>query len=243
MGPTQQHIVITGGASGLGLALLQHLLERNDISVIARPSPGLDLLRDGYPQIAVYEADLADIGSVEAAADLLVKSKRQIDILINNAAVQHTPKFIDDDFRYATIRWEIDVNFTSACTLIYLLMPMLWQSGSAQVLNINSGLGLVPKTSSAIYCATKGALNILTRALRNQFDGTPINVRQVFLPLVDTAMTQGRGTGKMPVDQAASTIVRQLGAHRRDIYVGKARLLRVVNRLAPGVAARLMKAA
>lgn len=243
MGPTRQHIVITGGASGLGLALLQQLREQNEISTIARPSDGLDVLRKTHPQINIYEADLADIGSVERAADLLVKTESKIDILINNAAVQYTPRLVDEDFRYETIRREIDVNFTSVCVLIYLLMPRLLQSSSAKILNINSGLGLVPKTSSAIYCATKGALNILTRALRNQLEGTNINVRQVFLPLVDTAMTQGRGSGKMPVDEAATAIVRQLSTGRGDIYVGKVRALRVVNRIAPGLAARIMKAA
>ena len=147
---TNSHIVITGGASGLGLALVELLQAHNKISVIARPSRGLDTLRKRYQDIEIYEADLADLASVELAADALVKRGVKIDILINNAAVQHTPKFIDDDFRYETIKREIDINFTSICALTYLLMPLLLKETPSNIVNINSGLALVPKTSSAV---------------------------------------------------------------------------------------------
>jgi len=155
-----KHILITGGASGIGLELVRKLYANNDISVIARPSKRLDKLRDSFEKITIYEADFADLKSVELAADLIVKSERKIDILINNAAVQHTPLFIDEDFQYEMIKREIDINFTAVCTLIYLLMPNLLQDNPAMILNINSGLSLAPKTSSAVYCATKAALNV-----------------------------------------------------------------------------------
>ena len=238
-----KHIVITGGASGIGLALLQELQEKNHISVIARPSDGLTRIRQNYSQVAIYEADLADIKSVERAADDLVKSARPIDILINNAAVQYTPRLLDDDFRYETIQREIDTNFTSICALIYLLLPSLLQADRAMIANINSGLGLVPKTSSAIYCATKGALNILSQSLRHQLADTNIDVKQVFLPMVDTPMTQGRGVGKLPVDKVAAEIIRGMSTTKADIDVGKVKALRILQRLAPSLAIKIMKAA
>ncbi|APG47415.1 SDR family oxidoreductase [Phaeobacter porticola] len=238
-----KHIVITGGASGIGLGLLQKLQERNDVSVIARPSDGLARLRKTFPQLAVYEADFADAKSVERAADGLVKSERPVDILINNAAVQYTPRFLDNDFRYETIQREIDINFTSICALIYLLMPSLLQANRSMIVNINSGLGLVPKTSSAIYCATKGALNIFSQSLRHQLADTNIDVKQVFLPLVDTAMTQGRGAAKLPVDKVATEIIQGMASSTLDINVGKVKALRIIQRLAPSLATKIMKSA
>ena len=216
-----KHIVITGGASGIGLELVRQLYEDNEISVIARPSSRLEKLGSDFDQVKIYEADLANLQSVEAAADLLVKSDQKIDILINNAAVQYTPQYLDDDFRFETIKREIEINFTSVCTLIYLLMPNLLQNGPSVILNINSGLGLVPKTSSAIYCATKGALNIFSQSLQHQLKSTNINVKQAFLPLVDTAMTEGRGKGKLPVEKAASEIIRSISKTSTTIDIGK----------------------
>lgn len=237
-----KHIVITGGASGIGLELVRQLYEDNDISVIARPSSGLEKLKKNFAKVKVYEADFADLKSVEIAADLLVKSDKKIDILINNAAVQYTPHFLDDDFRFENIRREIDVNFTSVCTLIYLLMPPLLQSGPSMILNINSGLALVPKTSSAIYCATKGALNIFSQSLHHQLEHTNIEVKQVFLPLVDTAMTKGRGKGKLPVEKAVHDIIQGMGKSGRTIDIGKVKILRLLQRLSPALAQRIMKA-
>lgn len=237
-----KHIVITGGASGLGLALVEQLWPGNQVSVIARPSDSLDRLKRRFDGIGVFPADLSDLSSVETAADRLTKDHEVIDILINNAAVQYTPHFLDDDFSYRHIRREIDVNFTSACCLIYLTLPSLLNSRTATVLNINSGLGLVPKTSSAVYCATKGAINILSQSLRHQFAAAGIQVRQAFLPLVDTAMTKGRGTGKLPPDRAARLIVQGLGTSRLDLDIGKVKALRPLARFFPGVARRIMKA-
>lgn len=238
-----KHIVITGGASGLGLELLRQLVTDNMISVIGRPSAGLTSLRDNFPDVAIYEADLADLGAVERAADALVKTVQSIDVLINNAAVQYTPRFTDADFRYETIRREIDINFTSICALVHLLLPNLMGAQPALIVNINSGLALAPKTDSAIYCATKGALNIFSQSLAYQLEGTNVEVKQVFLPLVDTAMTAGRGSGKLHPEKVASDIIRGLFSSRANIDIGKVRILRVLQRIAPNLVARIMKAA
>jgi len=242
MGISGKHIIITGGASGIGLELVKQLYQGNQISVIARPSSGLDQLRKQFDDISIYEADFSDLTSVELAADHISSEHNAIDILINNAAVQYTPKFLDDDFCYRHIKREIDVNFTSICSLTYLSLPSLLNSSSATILNINSGLGLVPKASSAIYCATKGALNIFSQSLRHQLEETDIRVMQAFLPLVDTAMTKGRGSGKLSADDVAAEIIAGLSKNKLDIDIGKVKLLRPISRFLPSVARKIMKA-
>ncbi len=59
-----------------------------------------DRLADVLTDVAIYEADLADAGAVERATAALVKAGPPIDVLINNAAVQNTPRFTEVDFRY-----------------------------------------------------------------------------------------------------------------------------------------------
>ena len=68
-------------------------------------------------------------------------------MLINNAAIQNTPSFIDDDFNVASIaRSEINLNFTSICSLTALLLPLMRNHGDdAVIANINSGLALAPE--------------------------------------------------------------------------------------------------
>ncbi len=236
-----KHIVITGGTSGIGLSLVQALYPRNWISVIARPSPRLDAFHEQYDHAATYEAELSELAEVEAAADLILKDADKIDVLINNAAVQYIPQYLDEDFSYEQIRREITVNFTSICSLIYLLMPALLKDTPSVIMNVNSGLGLVPKTNSAIYCGTKGGLNIFSQSLRHQLEDTNIQVMQAFLPLVDTQMTAGRGSGKLAPEKVAAEITAGIEQGRLDHDIGKVKILRKLNRLAPSIAARIMK--
>ncbi len=238
-----KHIVITGGASGVGLELVRQLQSANRVSVIARPSSALDALRAAFPKVDIHEADLSDQHAVETAADNLARTGGEIDILINNAAVQYMPRFTDPEFRFETIRREIDVNFTAPCTLVHLLLPNLMHEGPAFIVNINSGLGLVPKTDSAVYCATKAALNSFSQSLAYQLEDSKIEVKQVFLPLVDTAMTKGRGSGKISAQRAAEETIKGFCSSRMTIDIGKIRTLRMLLRIAPSVAAKIMKAA
>lgn len=162
--------------------------------------------------------------------------------MINNAAIQHTPKFLDDDFRFETIAQEINTNFHSICSLIYLLLPnMLDEKQRAIILNVNSGLSLAPKTNSAIYCATKGALNIFSWSLRYQLEPTNVRVLQAMLPLVDTAMTTGRGSGKITPDAAATSLIRGIEKEIEENFIGKTKLLRHIYDLSPSLARRILK--
>ena len=161
--------------------------------------------------------------------------------LINNAAVQYTPTFIDSNFKFESINDEITTNLTALCSLCYLLLPMLNRQHSAVILNVNSGLALVPKTTSDIYCATKGALNIFSHSLRHQLKNTPVQVLQAFLPLVDTPMTEGRGKSKMTIEKVSTEIIKGIENTILDHDIGKVKFLRLLNRLLPSLAQKIMK--
>ena len=240
---SNKRIVITGGTSGIGRALVQRLHADNEVIVLSRSADKLAALQDACPGITVHPTDLADGRQVSDAARAIARHHHPIDVLINNAAIQHTPTFLDPDFDHATIASEIAVNLTSPCQLVAGLLPSLRAAPDAMIVNVNSGLGLVPKTSSAVYCATKGGLNIFSQSLAHQLQGTNVRVKQVFLPLVDTAMTRGRGSAKLTASEAASRIVSGMEGGRSRIDIGKVRLLRWIDRLAPPLARTIMKSA
>lgn len=239
---TNKKIVITGGTSGIGKKLVDILAADNQLIVIGRDESKLKILSREHPNITTYIFDLADLGGVKKGADQISRDHPVIDVLINNAAVQFTPKFMDDDFQLERIKYEIDVNFTSICYLVYLLLPALSsESRRSIILNLNTALAFVPKKNSAIYCATKGAINILSQSLRYQFENTNIRVLQAFLPIVDTEMTVGRGTGKMSSDKAASSILQGIEDEVDDNYIGKVKLLRIIYYIVPSLARSILK--
>jgi uncharacterized oxidoreductase len=86
-------------------------------------------------------------------------------------------------------------------------------------------------------------LHCFTCALRYQLeDARHVRVIEVIPPLVDTAMTAGGGSGKIVPDQVAADIVAGLEADATDIYIGKAKTVRLLHRFLPGTVARLLRA-
>ena len=236
-----KRIVITGGTSGIGYEMVRYLYPDNEVIVVSKNTNKLNELSRKFDGITTYQADLSKTGDTETIADIIVKRYESIDILINNAAVQHSATFIDEEFRYESISYEIALNFTSICSMTYLLLPALLHKEKAIIMNVNSGLGLTPKTSSAIYCATKGALNIFSQSLRYQLEKTNISVQQAFLDLVDTKMTKGRGKNKTAPEVAAKKIIYGIEHGIPDHDIGKVKLLRALLRLSPSIAQRIMK--
>src|SRR5690606_29444679 len=122
----------------------------------------------------------------------------------------HNVSFDDDASTPQAISEELNTNFLAPILLIRVLLPILAKQAQAAIVNITTGLALVPKTSSAVYCGTKGGLRIFTKALQNQCEGTSIRVIEILPPVVDTAMTAGRGKNKMSPDKVAKEIVNAL---------------------------------
>ena len=234
-------ILITGATSGIGLELLEKLYRDNSLYIIARNQEKINQLQDKFPKIVAYKADFNNIDELQVAVQQLALETQHLDVLINNAAIQYSPCFIDSDFKFESINAEITTNFTALCCLCHLLLPLLNRQHSAAILNVNSGLAIVPKTSSAIYCATKGALNIFSLSLRHQLKDTQVQVLQAFLPLVDTPMTQGRGKSKMTADKVSAAIIRGIEKSILDHDIGKVKFLRLINRLLPSLAIKIMK--
>jgi uncharacterized oxidoreductase len=239
----QKNIVITGATSGIGYEVAKRLHANNAVLVIARDRDKLDRLEAEFPGILTCQADLSIRADVESAARTALERLGTVDLLINNAAVQHTPALTDKAFLYETIQQEIAVNLGAVCALTALLLPALLKSPEAAILNVNSGLALMPKTESAVYCATKAAVNSFSQSLRYQLEGTSVKVMQAFMPLVDTNMTSGRGVGKLDAAQAADALIRGIEQDIEEHDIGKIRILRRLIRFAPGVARRIMRAA
>lgn len=238
-----KRIVLTGGTSGIGFELVNMLAPASSLIVIGRDEAKLKKLKADYPAIDTVVADFADRGLVKKAAEDIAAKYGAIDVLINNAAMQYEPHFTSSEFDPDMIQREMDVNFTNVCYFIFWLLPALQKDSRSVVLNVGSGLGLAAKPASAIYCASKGALNIFSQSLRYQLEDTNVAVLQALLPMVETPMTEGRGSGKISAREAAKKILEGLHSLKADNDIGKVKLLRRMLRIAPSVAYKIMRKA
>ena len=237
-----QTIILTGGTSGIGLALLRALrAQGNRLVVVARQPERLRETAALFPDVVFIQADLAVPAEVAALAAQLRREYPAASVLINNAAVQYNYRLGAEARGEAYIADEIQINFTAAVQLIHALLPGLLAQPAAAIINMTSGLGLAPKQSAPVYCATKAGLQSFTKALRYQLEGSPVQVVDVVLPLVDTPMTAGRGQNKLAPEAVAAAVIGGVEGGATVLNIGQVKILRLVQRLLPGLADRVLK--
>jgi uncharacterized oxidoreductase len=240
---TPRTILLTGGTSGIGLALLKQLHSQGHrLLVVARNKNRLLHLRVEYESVTAYECDFSSRPQIESLTTNVSEKHPDLSIIINNAGIQYTPTVLDDDFSFDSIEHETTVNFLSHVWISTLLLPTLLQNNlSSSIVNISSGLIFAPKTNAAIYCASKAAIHSFSQSLRNQLAKTDILIQEAILPLVDTAMTRGRGSGKISADEAARQIIKGMKKETQEIYVGKTKILPFLMRLSPSLVKSIMR--
>jgi len=236
-------ILLTGGTEGIGYALFEQLHRQgHKLIVVARNKEKLSQLQSSYDHVTTYRCDLSSRIALESLCNNISHNHPDLSIIINNAGIQYTPTFIDDDFSFDSIEHETRVNFLAPVWLSSLLLPTLIDNKeTTAIVNISSGLVFAPKTNSAIYCATKAAIHSFSQSLRYQLSESRVKVIEAIMPLVDTAMTAGRGEGKISPASAAQQIINGINRGHAEVYVGKARLLPLLMRVSPSLVKKIMK--
>ncbi|WP_168224682.1 SDR family oxidoreductase [Rhodoferax aquaticus] len=234
--------LVTGATAGIGQALALQLAQAGvPVLALGRNAQRLQALQDSHALIATVVCDLADVASLPAQAAQWVTRYPDLACVIHNAGVQDNVRMDDAGYDADQLRTEVDINLVAPMVLTQALLPHLQSKQQAWVVNITSGLGFVPKRTSAVYSATKAGLHLFSEGLRVQLQGSSVRVVEAVMPLVDTAMTQGRGTGKISPAQAASEVIAGLHKGHATVWVGKARAVPLLQRFAPRVLARIMQ--
>lgn len=233
--------LITGATSGIGYCLTRQLSQSgHTVVAIGRNKAKLDEISGFSDNIAPLQFDISDIGELESFISNIFERHPEINIVINNAGIQDNVRVDDAGYGIDNISKEITINLTAPIEISRAALPFLTQNSNARIVNISSGLAFVPKTTSAVYSATKSGLHLFSEALRVQADDS-YAVSEVILPIVETPMTDGRGTGKISAEEAAKQIISGINAGKDHIYVGKARFLPLLLRWLPGVASRIIQ--
>jgi NAD(P)-dependent dehydrogenase (short-subunit alcohol dehydrogenase family) len=150
--------VVTGGASGIGLATALALAERGARVAV------LDLAPDHLPaQLTGFRADVSDRASVVAAIGAVADAFGGIDILVNNAGISAVGTVEDnDDDEWARV---LDINVVGMARVSAAALPWLRRSAAASIVNLCSIAALNGLPQRAVYGASKGAVLALTLAM------------------------------------------------------------------------------
>lgn len=197
-------VLVTGGGSGIGLALAERLLAAgSDVVLCGRREERLRAVKAKHPKVDVYVCDLGDPAERVALAERVVRDRPRLDVLVNNAGIQQRPRLADSP-SWDGLREEIAINLDAPIHLTTLLLPHLLKQARPAVVNVTSGLSFVPKADVPVYCATKAALHSFTLSLRHQLVGTPVEVVEIIPPAVNTDLGgPGLHTFGVPLDEFA----------------------------------------
>lgn len=239
-------IFITGGTAGIGLALATAFADLgNKVIICGRDPAKLQDALDADPRLSGFVSDVTAPSATEYILGELAKNNWQPSILINNAGVGMSVDLLADDHGHLAqqVSSQIQTNLQAPMLLSIAFLPLLKKHKESAIINITSGLAIVPTKSTPIYCATKAALRAFTRALRYQIEhaGESIRVIEVLPPLVDTYMTRRSTRSKISPEQVAKEVIEGLKRNRKEIYVGKTWLLNKIYNISPTLAARLMR--
>jgi uncharacterized oxidoreductase len=190
-------ILITGGATGIGLELAEAFVKTgNEVIVCARTEDNLKQAKERVPQLHVKQCDVSKEADREALYAWAVSNFKGLNVLVNNAGIQRMIDFkkgTDDliKHRSADGEDEIEVNFRALVYMTALFTPHLMKQTEAAIMNVSSGLAFYPMPMMPVYCATKAAVHTFSLTLRQQLEGTSVKVFELIPPMVDTNLDKG----------------------------------------------------
>jgi len=198
--------VVTGSTSGIGLGIAQALAadgsavvlngfgDRGEIAALQG-----QIAADHRVEVGYSDADVSDATAIEAMIAGIVDAHGRIDILINNAGIQHVAP-IDE---FPPEKWDkiFAINLTSAFHTTRLAIPHMRRQGFGRIVNIASAHGLVASPFKSAYVAAKHGMIGLTKAVAVETarDGITCNAicpGYVWTPLVEKQIAdQARARG------------------------------------------------
>ncbi len=187
--------VVTGGSKGIGAAISKALASEGASVVVnyASSKAGADktvdeIFKAGGTAIAVG-GDISKAAEAQGLIDAAIKSYGKLDILINNSGVYGFGAL--DAITEEEFHRMFNINVLGLLLVTQAAGKHLGEGGS--IINISSGVTRLMPANSAVYCATKGAVDVITGVLAKELGGKKIRVNSINPGLVETEGTQSGG--------------------------------------------------
>jgi uncharacterized oxidoreductase len=183
--------LITGGSSGIGLAIAEAMLAKGATVAITGRRP--EVLAQATKQLGQHgsgvESIAADVATGKGRQTTLKRALDRLgglDVLVNNAGGVRAGRL--EDTTEAEIRAMIEVDLVAPILLTRAALPALRSSGDGLVVNVTSGIALVAAPFYATYAGVKGGLAKFGESLRRELKGEGVHVMTVYPGATDTPM-------------------------------------------------------
>jgi uncharacterized oxidoreductase len=240
MKQSNQTILITGGGSGIGLALAKKFMENdNTVIITGRNLSKLEAVQKEFPKIQIFQSDVTDDVDVRKLADDIQQKFNVVDVLINNAGIMNLVDTGNVSNDLQKQMQEIEINYNSPIRVLHYFLPLLKKSKNAVLVNVSSGLAYVSFAQAPVYSGTKSALHFWTLGIRPQLKTHGIKVVELLPPVVDTPLAHGADIAEddnlkpMPPEKLADIFWKDFINGKEEITPGISKQLKLMSRLAP----------
>ncbi|HNS13404.1 MAG TPA: SDR family NAD(P)-dependent oxidoreductase [Bacteroidia bacterium] len=218
MNLSKNTILITGGGSGIGLAMAERfIIEKNKVIICGRREDALRKAKEKLPTLITRKCDLSVAEERESLFQWISKEHPELNVLVNNAGIQQWMSISDSDFYKRAIE-EIRINIEAP---IHLLSLFLNHKALSTVMNVTSGLSFVPLIKTPVYSATKAFLHSFTLSTKTLLKSRNIEVIEVIPPALNTDLGGvGLHDFAPPVSEFITTIFDQLKAGKTELTFG-----------------------
>jgi uncharacterized oxidoreductase len=226
---TGSTILITGGGSGIGLAFAKRFVARgNHVIICGRRSEVLAEAKSKTPAFDTIQCDVSTEANRTALAEEIVAGFPALNVLVNNAGIANRHAPIPQLQDWASHREELAINLEAPMHLSMLLAPHLARSPFGAIINVSSGLGIVPMAAAGTYCLSKAALHSFSLTLRYQLKTTSLDVVEIIPPAVLSGPQTRAGVA---LDVFADSIFERLEKGENEIGYGTSETRRLASRV------------
>lgn len=209
-----KNAVITGAASGIGLATARRLAQGGakvaiwDLNEAGAQAAAAELQREGHRAIA-SRVDVSKRSDVDAAAAAARQELGPIHILVNNAGITLFRDFMD----MTEDAWDrvMTVNLKSMLVCTQAVLPDMLAAGWGRVINVSSSSAQTGSASMTAYAASKGGVIAFTKALAQEVAAKGITVNNVPPGFIDTPMLRASPIGPRVEQVAAASPMKRSG--------------------------------
>jgi uncharacterized oxidoreductase len=231
-------ILITGGTSGIGFELAKKLLAAgNTVIITGRSSARIQRAQQELRGVHVFQSDVSEPSEIALLHREVLAQFPKLCVVINNAGIMRNLNLNVAD--PADVTSEVEIDLSGPILLNQLFLPHLLKQSESLIVNVSSGLALIPFTISPVYSAAKAGLHAYTKCLRVQMKGTSVRVIELLPPGTETPLFRGefekemKGQKGMDVTVLVKEAIAGIEADRDEIRPGLTKVLGFMSRVAP----------